>query len=657
MAVAMPAPVIQRAVATTTPVFNIPTPDLKMATAHEPVHKMSAVPQSLHKMAASPVSPVHAKTQQLMSSLLDTQMMSVRVAKIPSPVMSSSMVPMATEPLKLNHPSHLIDLLSRLEGPNLCLLHLQSRLEGLNLSLIQDLSLLNDLNHLANLNRLAYLNRLVHLSRLVYLIHPSPLHFLLWRHCSHHQSVTLMEGERVILTTDILMATDSGSPSDELIYTVSTPPEHGHLHNGPNSGGSRVHLHPNGCGCQPVCYTHDNSRFADRDSFSFAITNGVTSRTGSIYFTVEHSDRIPPTLNINKGLQLTEGTVKIISNEHLKLTDPDTALDNLTYVVIQGPQYGKLLLKGFPLSKPRFTQVDINSMDITYHHLNGRAKIDRFTFQPTDGTNTGYLEYGQLKTEPAVFTIQIEILDKTPPNIVHRGVPSTVESIQDGKQCIYITTKELQATDPDSPDDALEFTIIRPPHFGYFENALTGAYIKGRFTQKDVNQKAVRYVIPVDIEVTADSFEFQVTDPAGNTMLPEVLEFRWSRVELSASCYRVCENAGTLGVQVVRSGNSIDPAYVGIQVEEGTAKVGKDFTHSSASLVQFDPGVYVKIWNIHLKDDGLEENHEKFEVVLKTPKNAVLGQRNKATVEIVDPRNDREAVEGLLPGLRRSNVR
>lgn len=49
-----------------------------------------------------------------------------------------------------------------------------------------------------------------------------------------------------------------------------------------------------------------------------------------------------------------------------------------------------------------------------------------------------------------------------------------------------------------------------------------GGYIKGRFTQKDVDQKAVRYVIPLDIEVTAASFEFQLTDPAGNTMLPEV---------------------------------------------------------------------------------------------------------------------------------------
>lgn len=39
-----------------------------------------------------------------------------------------------------------------------------------------------------------------------------------------------------------------------------------------------------------------------------------------------------------------------------------------------------------------------------------------------------------------------------------------------------------------------------------------------------------------------------------------------------ASCYRVCENAGTLTVQVMRSGNSIDPAYVGIQVNFSSSK-------------------------------------------------------------------------------------
>ncbi|KAK2835082.1 hypothetical protein Q5P01_015566 [Channa striata] len=119
------------------------------------------------------------------------------------------------------------------------------------------------------------------------------------------------------------------------------------------------------------------------------------------------------------------------------------------------------------------------------------------------------------------------------------------------------------------------------------------------------------------------------------------LELSWSRVEFSATCYRTCETAGTLQIQIQRSGASVDPAYIAIQVEEGSAKLGRDFTHSTASLIQFDPGVSLKTWNIYLINDGLEENHEMFNVTLKNPRNAVLGQRSHASVEIIDPRGGR----------------
>ncbi|KAL2089664.1 hypothetical protein ACEWY4_014352 [Coilia grayii] len=452
--------------------------------------------------------------------------------------------------------------------------------------------------------------------------------------------VQVMEGERFILTTDQLMASDSGSSSDELVYAVSAPPKHGHLHAVHQPGVPLASFTQMDVAAHRVCYTHDNSHTEDQDHFSFVISNGVSSKTGTLKFLIDHSDRIPPSLTTNTGLHITEGSSVPISSDHLLLTDPDTALEKLTYTVTLLPQYGHLLLGGFPLtpSQNHFTQVNINNMDVVYKHLDGPAHIDQFSFLPSDGTNKGYLEYGQLKETPVVFTIQVEQLDKTPPSLVFKGTPSTVDTQQEGQHVIYITSKELQVSDPDSPLQELEFTIIRPPHFGHLENAHTGGYIKGRFTQKDLDQKAIRYVIPADMDVTADSFEFRVTDPAGNTMLPEVLEVRWSSVELSATCYRVCENGGTLAIQVTRSGNSIDPAYVNIQVEEGTAKVGKDFTHSTATLIQFDPGVNVKTWNIYLKDDRLEENHEKFDVILKAQKNTVLGAKDRASVEIIDPR-------------------
>lgn len=46
------------------------------------------------------------------------------------------------------------------------------------------------------------------------------------------------------------------------------------------------------------------------------------------------------------------------------------------------------------------------------------------------------------------------------------------------------------------------------------------------------------------------------------------------------------------------------------QVEDGTAKVGKDFTHSSASLIQFDPGVMDLILHIvHYYDSVIAPDH------------------------------------------------
>ncbi|MBN3307306.1 FREM1 protein, partial [Amia calva] len=461
--------------------------------------------------------------------------------------------------------------------------------------------------------------------------------------------VTLTEGDRVTLTTDVLLATDGSGKVEELLYAISVPPVRGHVESINYPGLPIAAFSQLDVAAQRVCYVHDNSHEAGEDSFSFVISNGLITKNGSLKFIIEHTDRILPTLLHNKELVLLEGTVGTIARDVLELADPDTAPHNLTYSIAQHPQHGRLLLQGQPLSKGCFTQADVNNLDITYQHDGGPAENDKFSFTASDGTNHGFLLYGQLSQEPAVFTIQVDHIDKALPRVVTKETPSIVENLKEGKQGIYITSRHLKASDPDSEDQELEFTILRPPFFGYLENAITGGYVRGRFTQKDLNQRAIRYILNPAIEVTRDSFEFKVSDPTGNAILPEVLELRWSHIELAVTCFRVCENVGTLSVQVVRSGGSAEPSYIGIKAEEGTAKVGRDFTHSSASLIQFDPGVITKTWNIFLKDDGLEENHEKFEILLKAPKNAVMGQKNKANVEIVDPRGGNCDPEELKP--------
>ncbi|XP_035763480.1 FRAS1-related extracellular matrix protein 1-like [Neolamprologus brichardi] len=379
--------------------------------------------------------------------------------------------------------------------------------------------------------------------------------------------VHLREGQRVVLNTDILLASDSTGRPEELVYTVSDPPRHGLVHAVHRPGVPLLSFTQLDVAAHRVCYTHDNSHDAEADSFSFVVTNGDSSRSSTLHFTIEHGDRIPPTLSRNVGLRLQDGSTVTITSDQLQLTDPDTTTANLGYVITQLPQRGKLLLRGTPLpSPPRFSQTDVDDLHLTYQHdPSTPAKIDGFYFMPGDGHNRGYLEFGQLREEPAVFDIQVDWVDRTPPTLTTRGSPSTVVDLGGGRYGILITSRELQASDPDSPTEELEFSISRPPHLGYLENAATGSYIKGRFTQRDVDRRAVMFVLPADVEVTSDSFLFVLRDPAGNSALPQTLELSWSRVELSATCYRTCETAGTLQIHVQRSGRSADPAYVAIQ--------------------------------------------------------------------------------------------
>ncbi|CAN0269918.1 unnamed protein product, partial [Bubo scandiacus] len=52
------------------------------------------------------------------------------------------------------------------------------------------------------------------------------------------------------------------------------------------------------------------------------------------------------------------------------------------------------------------------------------------------------------------------------------------------------------------------------------------------------------------------------------------------------------------------------------------------------SLVQVDPGVSIKAWGSHIKEDGLKENQEVFKIIPSTPKNIVLGQKSEVTAEM-----------------------
>nr|XP_061790288.1 FRAS1-related extracellular matrix protein 1-like [Nerophis lumbriciformis] len=447
-------------------------------------------------------------------------------------------------------------------------------------------------------------------------------------------------GRRAVLNTDFLRAADGGGRPDRLVFTVTAAPRHGLLHDVARPGVPLATFTQMDVAAQRVCYTHDNGHGHGSDSFSLSVSNGDHRQTGTVHVTVEAVDRVPPTLETNAGVRVARGGVAAITSRHLRLSDAHASAAELIFALTRPPRYGRLLLRGVPLgTAAAFSQADVDGGGLAYRHeTGGRPLNDSFGFLPGDGHNRGYLRFGRLRVEADVFCIHVEHVDQTPPVLTVLGQPSEVVRLSDGRYGVYITSKQLRAVDDDAPADRLQFSILTPPAFGHLENVRTGAYVRGRFTQRDVESRSLVFVVPVDTDVTEDRFLFRLSDPAGNAADPQTLAVSWSRIELSADCFRICETAGTLAVPIRRRGKSADPAYVAVRVRDGSAKTGRDYTHGKARLIQFDPGVEEKTWKIYVEADGLEENHENFTVALTDPKNAVLGRVTSAQVVIVDPR-------------------
>ncbi|NXC41076.1 FREM1 protein, partial [Penelope pileata] len=448
----------------------------------------------------------------------------------------------------------------------------------------------------------------------------------------------VLKGDRGYITTDVLLALDGTDKPEELLYVITSPPQYGQIEyttypDIPITSFSQMDV-----ASQKVCYVHNTKAAVPEDTFRFTISNGLRTKHGTFMISLETVDQALPTLSRNMGLRLVEGTMALLSPDVLQLSDPDTAKENLTFLLAQLPQYGHLYYRGAMLLQYNFTQRDVDNMDVAYKHGGGDSQIDRFTFVATDRTNQGFIVNGRVQIEPVAFTIQASVdhLDKMAPKIIHLRCLSDVQLLKNGNYGIYITARSLKATDPNTEDDKIIFKILRGPRYGYLENITTGGFIREGFSQKDLNNKIILYVINPLWEVNSDNLEIQVTDPNGNSAVPQMLELRWSRIEMQQTEYEVCENVGMMSLKITRTGHSADSAFIAVKINEVSAVLGKDFTVTPSKLVQFDPGMSTKMWNIAITYDGLEEDDEVFEVVLNSPVNAVLGTRTKAAVKILD---------------------
>lgn len=449
--------------------------------------------------------------------------------------------------------------------------------------------------------------------------------------------VNVTRGDRVVLTTNVLLATDGTDKPEELLYVITNPPVHGHIEYIRHPGLAISTFSQLDIAANIVAYVHDNRANTPTETFEFIVSNGRTSRNGSFEIAVKMVDRILPSLSNNKGLTVPRGSSMILGPDCLSMSDPDTPPDAVIFVLIQPPQYGGLLLEGVTLiAGSSFTQKNLQELEVTYKHDGGPAQIDRFAFTASDSTHRGFLKDGRLQTEPEFFTIQMKPLDKSPPEVVKLLPLWKAELLADGRYGIFLSSRELKAKDDHSREEELIFSIVRPPYFGYLENITSGRFVPRRFAQTELNKRTIVYIINPDMGSLSDSLEITVSDPLGNTGPSHTLDLSWSSLELSKPQYSACEQQGTITLDIIRTGNVAESSYVTVKVKDVTATAGRDFIINPSSLVQFDPGVSKRSWQTKIIQDHLEEAEEVFEVQLADPEGTVVGSISKAQVTIRD---------------------
>uniref|UniRef100_A0A8B9PVL4 FRAS1 related extracellular matrix 3 n=1 Tax=Apteryx owenii TaxID=8824 RepID=A0A8B9PVL4_APTOW len=290
-----------------------------------------------------------------------------------------------------------------------------------------------------------------------------------------NKGVTLKEGGRVTLTTDLLSTSDVNSPDKNLRFSVTRSPTRGHLENSDSPGIPVVSFTQLQLAGNKIYYIHPAEDEVKMDSFEFEVTDGYNPVFRTFRVSITNVNNKKPILTIG-DLVVEEGKTRLITPFELTVEDGDTPDYLLLFTVTQVPVYGQILYNNsYPVTS--FTKQDLNENLISYKHDGTETSQDSFSFSVTDGTHTNFYVFpdtGMETHQPQTLRIQISLLDNRMPQlVVNKGAP-TLRRLPAGQLGFLITSKALKAEDRDSPHKLLKYRITDGPEHGFIVNTGLG---------------------------------------------------------------------------------------------------------------------------------------------------------------------------------------
>lgn len=303
------------------------------------------------------------------------------------------------------------------------------------------------------------------------------------------------EGGTGVIDSKRLTTSIPGARPQDIIYTLNDGPRHGRLELAAKPGQGVTTFTQQDLNLGRLRYVSDGSETRG-DSFDFTVSGGEEELSGRFSIAVTPVNDTP-TVDVNAGLTLVEGSTSTITAAVLSASDPDNLSTETVFTVTQGPQYGRLeFADNAGASISSFTQADINTGRLRYVNDGSENTADSFTFIASDGSAV---------TNEESFAITITPVDDAPVPAVNTGA-----TLDEGGSAV-LAQAQLNTTDVDTAASNITYNVTAAPANGRLEFTDNAGTAITSFTQADINAGRIRYVNDGS-ETTSDSFSFTVTD-------------------------------------------------------------------------------------------------------------------------------------------------
>ena len=306
-------------------------------------------------------------------------------------------------------------------------------------------------------------------------------------------SLTISEGQTVVLGAGDLAATDVETADAALQFTVSGVTG-GQFELVSNAGVAITTFTQAQLSAGDVQFVHDGNEAAP--TYSVSVFDGALT-TGPLAATITFTNVDDAPIITQNTLTISEGETVVLGAGDLAATDVETANATLQFTVsgVTGGQFELVSNAGVAITT--FTQAQLTAGDVQFVH-DGNEAAPTYSVSVFDGA---------LTTGPLAATINFTNVDDAP--IITQNTLTLSEG-----QTVVLGAGDLAATDVETADAALQFTVSGVTG-GQFELVSNAGVAITAFTQAQLTAGDVQFVH--DGNEAAPTYSVSVFDGALTT--------------------------------------------------------------------------------------------------------------------------------------------